>query len=82
LTVVLCSNCHGGQTEAQRRAGVPLDRRELRSLLERVAALLLGLAALFEQLARRFAEDGNALLNLSAELDERCVGWRTFPTAR
>ncbi len=45
LTVVLCANCHRAQTESLAAAGVPTRYPEPPTALERLVAVLAGLAA-------------------------------------
>jgi hypothetical protein len=60
LTVVVCRNHHALLTEAARVSGIELDHRAERGSLERLQAVLRGLADFFELLAqalRRWASE-------------------------
>jgi hypothetical protein len=76
LVVVVCRNCHAVLSETQRDSGVDLRRHDQRTSLERLEAVLRGLADFFEQLAaslRRWADD---LARSIALLDRDHSDWR------
>jgi hypothetical protein len=76
LTVVVCRNHHAVLTEAGRVSGIALDRRAERSSLERLEAVLRGLADFFELLARTLRYWAVELATTVRRLDARWPDWR------
>jgi hypothetical protein len=76
LIVTVCRNCHARLSEANRNSGIELRRDPERVSLERLVAVLLGLADFFELLMvslRWWAEElGEAI----ARLDRDHPSWR------
>lgn len=83
LTVVLCRTHHHLMTIGQLDLGVDLAwRKSGDTLLERLVAVLRGLAVFFESLAHALMAWADRLAALIAALDARCPGWRTIPQAQ
>jgi hypothetical protein len=80
-TVVLCLNHHRQQSADQRAAGVDLDPRRIRTLLERIVSWLRGLALFFAMLATGCRDMADRLAAFIEELDANFPGWRTLPKA-
>ena len=78
LGVFLCLTHHGWCTIRMEDAGIPLSRGERRNLLERLEAVLRGLAIFFELAARMLRVLADDLARLIAELDRSYQGWREF----
>jgi hypothetical protein len=76
LGVFLCLTHHSWCTIRMEEAGIPLGRGERRSLLERLEAVLRGLAIFFELAARVLGVLADDLARLIAELDRSHQGWR------
>jgi hypothetical protein len=76
LTVVVCRNHHAVLTEAGRVSGIELDRRAERSSLERLEAVLRGLADLFALLVQALRGWADELRDTICRLDEGWPGWR------
>ncbi len=79
LTIPVCRNCHAVLTEGQLAEGVPLTRQ--RSLLERLRAILLALAAFLTHLADRLRKWAEHVAALIADLDRRYPSWRKLKGA-
>jgi hypothetical protein len=80
-TVVLCLNHHRLQSVDQRAAGVELDSRKDRSLVDRIVSWLRGLGLLFAALAHACREMSDRLAALGEGLDAQLPAWRTLPEA-
>jgi hypothetical protein len=80
LGVFLCLTHHAKCTEAM-RLGVRLNRAERRSLLERLVAVLRGLAIFFELAAKVLQSLADELAALVDVLDAEQPGWRTIDSA-
>jgi hypothetical protein len=76
LTVVVCRNHHALLTEAQRVSGIKLCRAADRVSLERLEAVLRGLADFFVMLAYALREWADELGRTIRRLDEGWPGWR------
>jgi hypothetical protein len=76
LGVFLCLTHHRWCTEVMRDRGIPLDRRQGRSLLERLEAVLRGLAVFFVLAARLLGVWADKLAALVKALDRSHPGWR------
>jgi hypothetical protein len=81
LGVFLCLTHHRLCTELMCDRGVPLDRAARRSLLERLASLLDGLAVFFEIAARLLQVWAGELRALISALDRSQPGWRELGEA-
>jgi hypothetical protein len=71
----LCFNCHRKVTERLRRAGVTMT--EPNSPLDRLVAILGGVAELLFLIAGRFKGWAIWLSSLMTALDVECPTWRT-----
>ena len=80
-TVVLCLNHHRLQTVDQRAAGVDLDSRRDRALLERIVSWLRGLELSLAALAQACRRMADRLDALGVALDANFPAWRTLPEA-
>jgi len=80
LEAPVCANCHLSLGEDMRRLGVDL-RHEPKPLLERLLAVLRGLATFFRQLGDRLGQWADKLANLIRALDEKLPGWKELPEA-
>ena len=80
-TVVLCLNHHRQQSADQGAAGVDLDSRRTRTLLERIVSWLRGLALFFAMLATGCRDMADRLAAFVEELDANFPGWRALPKA-
>ncbi len=76
LGVFLCLTHHRWCTIRMEEAGIPLGRDERRCLLERLEAVLRGLAIFFELAAKVLRVLAEDLARLIAELDRSHQGWR------
>ena len=76
LGVFLCLTHHAWCTEAMRDAGVPLAHAESRSLLERLVAVLQGLAIFFQLAATLLTVWADQLAAFVGALDENYPEWR------
>jgi hypothetical protein len=76
LTVIVCRNHHAVVTEAGRVSGIELGRGAERSSLERLEAVLRGLADFFEMLGRALRHWAEELATTVRRLDARWPGWR------
>jgi hypothetical protein len=81
-TVVLCLNHHRRQSADQRAAGIDLDAGSARSLVDRAAAWLGGLALFFAALSVACRDMADRLSRLASGLDANYPGWRHMPEAR
>jgi hypothetical protein len=79
--VVLCLNHHRQQTVDQRAAGIDLDSRQSRALLDRVVSWLRGLGLFFASLALGCRQMADSLAALAEGLDANYPAWRTLPEA-
>jgi hypothetical protein len=79
LTVVVCRNCHARLSEGQRDSGVDLRRRPERSSLERLEAVLRGLADFCALLAKGLCYWADELARTVGRLDRDFPGWRQEP---
>jgi hypothetical protein len=77
----VCLNCHAVNHEEMRRLGVPLSRTPPRSLLEKIEALLRGLAAFFRLLAESALDFAERLAALIRALDVHLPAWRDLGEA-
>jgi hypothetical protein len=82
LTVVLCANCHRAQTETLTAAGVPNRYPEPPTPLERLVAVLAGLATFLLSVgvtlrdwARWLDEFGRHLANHGVDLSDHFPAW-------
>jgi hypothetical protein len=75
-----CLNCHAREHDALRHLGVDL-RHQPRTLLERLEAVLRGLAVFFRQLSDRLAEWASMLAAFIRALNERFPDWRELKEA-
>lgn len=73
LTVVLCANCHRTQTESLSTEGVPTRYTEPPSPLERLAAVLTGIAAFLLSVGATLREWARWLDTFEARLRETGV---------
>jgi hypothetical protein len=73
MVIPLCLNCHRKVTEDAAQCG--LDLSQPRSFLNRLLAILLGLAVLFTRLGAALAHWAQELSNLIASLDQDCPDW-------
>lgn len=80
LTVVVCLNCHRVLTEGQRLEGLEF-RGDTRTVLEKVTAVLQGLAVFFSALGERLRYWAETLEALVPALDTHCASWRELPEA-
>lgn len=76
LVVVVCLNCHARLSEAQRDDSIDLRASESRTSLERLQALLGGLADFSFELGRALRGWSDELARLIRRLDESSPGWR------
>lgn len=76
LTVLLCRNCHALLTEGMRDEAIALDRDTSRTVLERLEAVLRGLALFFALLASSLEEWADKLAALVKALDREHPAWR------
>ena len=76
LGFFLCLTHHTWCTIRMEEAGIPLGRDERRCLLERLEAVLRGLAIFFELAARVLRDLAEDLARLITELDRSHQGWR------
>ena len=76
LGVFLCLTHHTMCTELMRDLGVPLTRAQQRSLLERLVAVLDGLAVFFEIAGRLLHAWAGELREFVGALDRSHPGWR------
>jgi hypothetical protein len=76
LVVVVCRNCHALLSEAQRDSEVELRHAAPRSSLERLEAVLRGLADFFALLAARLRWWADELAKLVSRLDRLVPDWR------
>jgi hypothetical protein len=76
LTVVLCLYCHRLQTVRQQTVGIALDPDADRTAVERVIALLRGLALFFQSLGLACVEWADRLAAHVARLDAHSPEWR------
>jgi hypothetical protein len=76
LGVFLCLTHHRWCTIRMEDAGIPLRRSEHRCLLERLEAVLRGLAIFFELAAQVLTVLADELAGLIVELDRSHQGWR------
>jgi len=81
LGVFLCLTHHAWCTEAMRDAGVPLAHAESRSLLERLVAVLQGLAIFFQLAATLLTVWADQLAAFVGALDENHPEWRRLQDA-
>jgi hypothetical protein len=77
LTVVVCRNHHAVLTEAGRVSGIELDRRTERHSLERLEAVLRGVADLFELLAHALRHWAVEIATTVRRLDTHSPEWRS-----
>ena len=74
LKVVLCFNCHAIQSDQQLQTGVPLGTPE--TLLDRIAAWLMGVGQFLPQLGQHAFQLGTQLQSFITLLDEHLPTWR------
>ena len=77
LTSWLCRNCHALETERLRDLGVPLDRKSRPHFLQRIYALLRGMATAFEQWANQLHAFAEQIETLVERLNEELPDWQT-----
>lgn len=80
-TVVLCLNHHRQQSADQRAAGINLENGPARSLVDRAAAWLRGLALFFAALSDACRDMADRLGRFASGLDANYPGWRQMPEA-
>lgn len=78
LVVVVCRNCHAELTEAQHDSCIELRRDRDRVPLQRLEAVLRGLADFFELLALRLRTWADELAHVVSVLDRIEPGWRDW----
>jgi hypothetical protein len=76
LVVVVCLNCHADLSEAQRDSGVQLRSRDDRTSLERLEAVLRGLADFLFLLAAALVRWADELAAQTRRLDAAFPSWR------
>jgi hypothetical protein len=79
LVVVVCIRCHRDLTVRQQNDGVPMRRQP--TFLERLIAILEGLASFFRDLAESFIRHAQDLRRQVIGLDQDCAAWRGYPWA-
>jgi hypothetical protein len=79
LTVPLCRNCHAKLTEQLRQNGTSMGKPQ--TLLDRIVAILRGLAAFFRTLADKLSGWAEAVLRFIDGLDRIAPEWREMPEA-
>lgn len=80
LTAVLCRNCHGKLHESMRQVGASTDQPQ--TLLDRLIAILRGLATFFQHLGELLLDLALRLPRFIAALDREFPTWRAMPEAR
>lgn len=81
LGVFLCLTHHGLCTELMRE-GIPLRHAERRILLERIGAVLHGLAIFFGLASPVLHGLADDLTKQTSALDEACPGWRKLDASQ
>jgi hypothetical protein len=76
LVAIVCHNCHAVLSEAQRDSGVELHDDTGRVSLERLEAVLRGLADFFEQLVRNMRGWADEIARTVSFLDDNHPDWR------
>ena len=78
-TAILCRNCHAKATAGMLRVGMQLARDDGRSVPEKAAEFLRGIALFFEMLAAACEGWAVRLTSHVASLDVNLPGWRELP---
>jgi hypothetical protein len=78
LVAIVCRNCHAVLSEAQRDSGVDLRQDAGRASLERLEAVLRGLADFFEQLVRSLRQWADEIARTVCLLDDDHPEWRSL----
>jgi hypothetical protein len=81
LTMRLCPSCHAAANQMLRTHEVDLDHDGERSILEVIAAVIIGIALVLWTFAKRLFHWAAQLTVFAAALDEQFPGWRAMAEA-